>query len=160
MAKTRIKGGKKLDAFLKKAKGAKGVKEVEVGFYDTARYPPMRTGKNGGQRQEPHPVTLVAFWNEFGTKTIPERPFFRNAIQSMQHPILELLKSEVDSRTMIVDRRIADRVGLIGQSEVRQSITKLRTPPNAEWTKRRKGSSNPLIDTGFLRASATYTIVP
>ena len=105
MATTRIKGGKKLDAFLKKAKGAKGVKEVEIGFYDTARYPPVRTGKNGGQKQEPHPVTLVAFWNEFGTETAPERPFFRIAVANMElAPMLALLKGEVDPRTMVSGR--------------------------------------------------------
>ena len=51
MATTRIKGGKKLDAFLRKAKGARGVGEVEVGFYSTARYPPVRTGLKGGRNK-------------------------------------------------------------------------------------------------------------
>lgn len=158
MATTRIKGGKKLDAFLRKAKGAKGVKEVEIGFYDTARYPPVRTGLRGGQKQVPHPVTLVAFWNEFGTATAPERPFFRIAVANMPSPMLALLKGDVDPRTMVVDRSTAGKLGLIGQSEVQKSITKLRTPPNAKYTIERKGSSNPLIDTGFLRQSVTWKI--
>ena len=55
MSKTRIKGGKKLDAFLRKAKYAKGVNNVEVGFYDTATYPPVRTGLRGGQKQNAAP---------------------------------------------------------------------------------------------------------
>ena len=65
MATTRIKGGKRLEAFLRKAKNAKStnnVKEVEVGFYSTARYPPVRTGLNGGQKQSPVAVTNVALW--------------------------------------------------------------------------------------------------
>ena len=36
---TRTRGGKKLDAFLRKAKTAKGVNAVEIGFYSTAKYP-------------------------------------------------------------------------------------------------------------------------
>ena len=158
--KTRIKGGKKLDAFLRKAKYAKGVKEVEVGFYDTATYPPVRTGLRGGQKQKPHPVTIVALWNEFGTKNIPERPFFRNAIVSMQDPVINILKADVNPKTMQVTMRLANKVGQLGQTEIRRSIVRLVTPPNAEWTIKNKGSSNPLIDTGFLWGSATYTIVP
>ena len=96
---------------------------MEVGFYDTARYPPVRTGLRGGQKQTPHPVTLVALWNEFGTKNIPERPFFRNAIQSMQDPIINILKADVNPKTMQVTMRLANKVGQIGQSEIRRSIT-------------------------------------
>ena len=63
-----IKGGKKLNAFIRKAKNAKSVKEIQVGFFSSAKYP------------DGTPVAAVAAWNEFGTKRIKERPFFRNAI--------------------------------------------------------------------------------
>ena len=105
MATTRIKGGKKLDAFLRKAKGARGVGEVEVGFYSTAKY------KDGT------PLTNVALWQEFGTNgtngvgKIPERPFFRIAIRKMEAPALALLKADVDPKTMVVTRRIAEKLG-------------------------------------------------
>ena len=124
MAKTRIKGGKKLDAFLRKAKGAKGVKEVEVGFYSTAKYP------------DGTPVTNVAAWNEFGvpSNNTPERPFFRQAIPRMEAPALALLKAEVDPKTMVVDRRTAGRLGDIGRTEIQKSIVNLRTPKNADVT--------------------------
>ena len=173
MATTRIKGGKKLDAFLRKAKGARGVGQVEVGFYSTARYPPVRTGLKSGQRQDPVTVVEVALWNEFGTWNIPERPFFRIAIQKMGAPALRLLKAEVDPKTMVVERHTAGKLGLIGQSEVQKSIVNLRTPANAPATIKGgfvptktgkiiyvpgKGSSNPLIDTGFLRQSVTWKI--
>ena len=39
-------------------------------------------------------------------------------------------------------------------------LTDLKTPPLAESTIRRKGSSNPLIDTGQLRSSITWQVVP
>ena len=146
MATTRIKGGKKLDAFLRKAKGARGVGQVEVGFYSTARYP------------DGTPVTSVAAWQEFGTKTIPERPFFRIAIGKMGGPALALLKADVDPKTMVVTRATASKLGLIGQKEIRKSITNLRTPPNSPVTILLKGSSNPLIDEGFMRQSVTWKV--
>ena len=118
MPTTRIKGGKRLEAFLRKAKNAKStnnVKEVEVGFYSTARYPPVRTGLKGGQKQSPVAVTNVALWQEFGTWNIPERPFFRTAILLMQTPQLELLKAEINPRTMVVTRRTANKMGMLGK---------------------------------------------
>ena len=45
------------------------------------------------------------------------------------------------------------RWGSFGQTEMTALHCRKKpvvTPPNAEWTKRRKGSSNPLIDTGFM----------
>ena len=82
MAKSRTKGGKKLDEFLRRAKTADGVDTVEIGFFSDAKYP------------DGTPVTNVAAWNEFGTENkdgserIPERPFFRQAIPKMKTPIL------------------------------------------------------------------------
>ena len=51
-AKSSTSGGKKLDAFLRKAKGAKGVDALEIGFYSTAKYADGTS------------VTNVAFYNE------------------------------------------------------------------------------------------------
>ena len=167
MATTRIKGGKKLDAFLRNAKGARGVGEVEVGFYSTAKY------KDGT------PLTNVALWQEFGTNgtngvgKIPERPFFRIAIRKMEAPALALLKADVDPKTMVVTRRIAEKLGFIGQKEIRRSIVNLKTPPNADITihggvfrngygkvvvVKGKGSSNPLLDTGFMHQHVTWVV--
>ena len=69
MARSRTKGGKKLDEFLRRAKTADGVDTVEIGFFSDAKYP------------DGTPVTNVAAYNEFGTNgkdgagAIPERPF-------------------------------------------------------------------------------------
>lgn len=44
-------------------------------------------------------------------------------------------------------------------SDVRRNITALREPELAESTKRRKGSSNPLIDTGTMRNSVQGRVI-
>ena len=124
----RIRGGKKLDDFIRRAELAKGVREVEAGFYATATYP------------DGTPVTNVALWQEFGTETaggdehIPERPFQRNAIPKMADPVLEVLIENVDPMTMVVDRRTAGLAGEAMVAEIQRSIVDLREPPNAPST--------------------------
>ena len=153
MAKSRTKGGKKLDEFLRRAKTADGVNAVEIGFFSDAKYP------------DGTPVTNVAAWNEFGTENkdgserIPERPFFRQAIPKMKTPVLAVLVADVNPRTMVVDRRTAERCGVVGHGVLQRQIVLLKEPPNAPATIKAKGSSNPLLDTGVLLGSATYRVV-
>lgn len=159
---TYVRGGNKLKAFLRRAKTAKArsVKGVDVGYFSDARYPPVRTGKNGGQKQKPVPVAAVAAWNEFGTKDgrVPERPFIRQAIKGADKDLIEVLKENIDPLDMVLTRQTAGKMGQVMVGRIQRSITTLRTPPNAPATIRKKSSSNPLIDTGTLRQSVTYKI--
>ena len=167
MAK-RVKGGKKLNRFIRDAKRAKGVRGVAAGFYSTGRYP------------DGTPVTNVAAWNEFGFKSkyfpvetkdggvrfikratpidVPERPFFRQSIPNMHDPLLDVLYADVDPRTMVVDRSTAGKCGLVMQAEIRRSIVDLKEPENRPATIAIKGSSNPLVDTGFLKQQVTWRV--
>ena len=160
MAKVKVTvkrtGGKKLQRLLREA-GKGGVSGVAVGFFSDAKY------------QDGTPVAAVAAWNEFGTKNIPERPFFRQAIAGMEDGIANIIKARIDPRRMVVDEQLADRVGLYAAAQVQESITSLREPPNAPSTiarKRKKlggkkgvgGGENPLIDTGFMHDSVTWQV--
>ena len=103
----------------------------------------------------------MAAWNEFGTSNgVPERPFFRLAIAGAEDALFALLKREIDPKTLAITQQLADRVGLALQAAIRQSITQLRNPPNAPRTIQPrpagKGSSNPLLDLGFMRESVTF----
>jgi hypothetical protein len=49
-------------------------------------------------------------------------------------------------------------VGEFIASDFRRKITTLRSPPNAPSTVAKKGSSNPLIDTGAMRQSVRSRI--
>ena len=104
------------------------------------------------------PVAAVAAWNEFGTETIPERPFFRRAIAEMEGGISNIVKAGIDTKKMVVDDRLADRVGAYAQGQIQESITALKEPPNAPSTIKEKGSSSPLIDTGHMRESVTWKV--
>ncbi len=151
MAKVTVKvqqrGGKKLQRLLREA-GKGGVSGVKVGFFSTAKY--------GDKRGTP--VAAVAAWNEFGTETIPERPFFRNALAESERGVSNILAKGIDTKKMVVDEHLAGRVGEYVQGKIRDSITALKEPPNAPETVRRKGSSDPLLDTGTLRNSVSWEV--
>ena len=140
--KVQRRGGKKLQRLLREA-GKGGVSGVKVGFFSTAKYDDERGT----------PVAAVAAWNEFGTETIPERPFFRNALAESERGVSNILAKGIDTKKMVVDERLAGRVGAYVKGKIRDSITALKEPPNAPETVRRKGSSDPLLDTGTLRNS-------
>jgi len=50
-------------------------------------------------------------------------------------------------------------VGELAASDVKRTMTTIREPPNSPATIKRKGSSNPTIDTGFTRASVQTRVV-
>ncbi len=107
-------------------------------------------------------LRLYAGANEFGTRDghIPERSFIRAAVDNNG--------TRIDQRAdqvwgQIIDGRLSMNVGLGLMGEfiqrlVTQRITTLRTPPNAAATIARKGSSNPLIDTGRMPQSIRWQL--
>lgn len=149
-----VKGGTRLKRAIRDAKTGRSVTSVEVGFFSTSKYP------------DGTPVTNVAAWNEFGTENkdgsvrTPQRPFFRNATKEMPDAAVAILAAEVDPVTMVVTPQIAAKIGLMAKGKVQKSITRLKDPGNADSTKARKKSKNPLIDTGFMRSQATYRVNP
>ena len=142
-----FKGGQRLEKLFREA-GKRGVKEVTVGFFETAKY---RKGT---------PVAAIAAIHEFGapSKGIPERPFFRQAVTQMQDGVARIVRTGIDAEKMVVDDHLANEVGTYAAAEVKESISQLTSPPNAPSTIAQKGSSNPLIDIGFMRASVSYRV--
>lgn len=101
-------------------------------------------------------VAQYATFNEFGTADIPERPFFRESLRKNRTKYGKALGRALQ-RDLAADRAL----GLIGAeaaADLQESITTLRTPPNAPSTVAQKGSSNPLIDTGRMRQSVTFDV--
>lgn len=147
MAKSKTRGGKKLDAFLRNAKTAQGVESVEIGFFSGDKYP------------DGTPVITVAAVQEFGSgDRIPERPAFRQGVPRIKTTALAVLIADVDPKTMVVTRRTAERVGQAGQGVLRDSYQRLKNPENAPSTIERKGSANPLIDEDTLIDSVDYRV--
>ena len=107
-------------------------------------------------------IATIAAVNNFGSADghIPARPFLQPAIEKgapqyqrlAEVMIPKVLTGEMDM-TMLLEQ-----MGQLAEGHVKQEITDLDTPPNAQSTIDRKGSSSPLIDTGALRQSIRYVI--
>lgn len=93
----------------------------------------------------------------FGTPDIPARRWLDVGAESGMKDILTAvqdgLADGLDSKT------IAMRAGVEAEGAIKQYIADLKSPPNAPSTIRKKGSSNPLIDTGAMRGSVTSVVV-
>lgn len=99
-------------------------------------------------------IAQNAKYQEFGAYNIPPRPFFRNSIKENEKKWVEAYKQGLKKR----ENNVVERVGVLASSDIKATITKLQTPPNAPSTIKQKGSNNPLIDTGLLRASIDYKV--
>ena len=108
----------------------------------------------GADYQDGTPIAHIAAIQEFGStkKNIPERPFFRNWLSKGKraiNAIVETLIGQILDGNLTVDKGLKT-LGIYGVGELKKSIIDLRNPANAPATIARKGSSNPLIDTGTM----------
>lgn len=92
---------------------------------------------------------------------IPERSYIRSGfddrLPKIEKEALKLLKKVLLME--ITPRMYFDLLGDYIVGQIKDYMTKLSSPPNSSITANRKGSSNPLIDTGRLRQSITYRVV-
>ena len=126
---------------------------VEVGVPKGA----MHTSKGGSIS-----MSLLANIHTYGsiTQGIPARPFLIPALQDNQAKYIKYLKSQ--TIPLLFGRTKQARVlGLLGEmasSDVKKYFISGKFAPLAASTIKQKGSSRPLIDTGQLRQSITYSI--
>ena len=126
---------------------------VKVGVLsDAGTYPTDEGGANYAD---------VATFNEFGTSTIPARPFMA---QSFDKNIREINEFIIDRQNAIYDlkeftEKALDKLGVFFVAKVKDVFTSGDFARNAPATIAAKGSSRPLIDTGRLRASINHKVV-
>ena len=87
---------------------------------------------------------------------IPARPWLVPGVRSADDQYLQIIQKGIVDNTPM--EQILNRLGIVAAGAVQKYMTDLKTPPNAPSTIKQKGSSNPLIDTGALRQSVTYSI--
>lgn len=117
---------------------------VQVGVLDNTKYPDGTS------------VASVAFWNEYGTKTAPPRPFFRDTIKQKKDEWSNLARQGIR-----VGYSIDKVLGLVGskmQSDIQLSIMTWKAPPNAAYTIAQKGFDAPLRHTMLLHDSIKYEV--
>lgn len=123
---------------------------LKVGILEGATTP-------DGQRIAPY-----AFWNEFGTKNSPARPFMRQSVTKNKNKWLGVLraalaggKNSADALTM---------VGEVARADIIKEIQSGNFVPNAPRTiakKRAAGKTepdHPLIDTGLMMKAVEYEV--
>ena len=142
-----MRGGDKFRQRLTELAKQAATAKVRVGIVEQANY----EGSDGES------VAQVAFWNEYGTATIPTRPFFRNTIA--QH------KDEWPKQAAALMEAnggdVRQTLGLMGEGvkgQIVETIQNFHTPPNAAATVKKKGFDKPLIDTGTLWRSIDYEV--
>ena len=117
---------------------------VKVGVLDGSRYPDG-TG-----------VASVAFWNEYGTKRIPPRPFFRDTIKQNKEQWVQLAKDAIR-----MGYTVDHMLGLVGasmQNDIQYSIMTWTTPKNADYTEAKKGYNAPLRETMLMHDSIKFEV--
>ena len=91
---------------------------------------------------------------------IPERSFMRSTLKEKKKEIIALQKKmlvQIRKGEMTVEQAL----GLIGEftaDAMSQKLVQLKDPPNTAATIKRKGSNNPLVDTGQTKNSITYEV--
>lgn len=85
---------------------------LQVGWFDSANY-------DGST-----PVAQVAFWQEFGTKSAPPRPFFRPAVDENEGKWANLVESGasavLEGRATMSD--VFNGLGLTAQADIKNAI--------------------------------------
>lgn len=156
-----FKGGAKMDRVLKKMeKGLNGAQGVTVGFLADKQYP-KAYGTRVEHRITPERTTTsvaqVAFWDEFGNKRIPARPYFRTMIE-------EKSPSWGDSMAYLArvhgydGKKIMTNMGIGIQAQLVASIRNWTDPANSPVTVKIKGFNKPLVDEGILQNSVEYRV--
>ena len=141
-----ISGGDKLKARLAEiTTNMENGKSVKIGFFANATYPDGTS------------VAQVAVWNDWGTKRIPPRPFFRTfakqAHDNAAKRIGKLLKAnDYNAETTL------DLLGTFEAGKLKAIINKGMPPPNAPYTIAKKGFDHPLLDTGHMRDSVAHEV--
>lgn len=153
-ARTTDNGKRAFDELVKSVGDVDGA-YVDIGLHDDG------ATEEGGE----YLLAEIGAVHEFGTKpgtvpAIPERSWLRSTSDERQE--------RWGQRSDRALRKIEDggdplqeltAVGELCASDVKRKITTLREPPNAPSTIARKGSSNPLIDTGTMRANVRSRVV-
>ncbi len=101
----------------------------------------------------------IAAYNEFGSSSTPARPFMK---QSFENHGSELQKAcDVANQTLANGgsaEKALNKIGVFCKGLVRQEIVDGGFAPNAESTIAKKGSAQPLIDSGLMRKSVNYVV--
>lgn len=107
-------------------------------------------------------MAMLAAVHEYGSakRKIPERSFIRSWVDNNKTDIKQTISKLY---TLVCDGKInantaLKRLGAYGTGGIKARIREIKTPPLKPRTIARKGSTQPLIDTGQLRNGIHYKV--
>lgn len=118
--------------------------------------------KGAGSYEDGTPIAVIGAVQEFGSADghIPERSFLRVPLaantQLFRQIFKELMPQVLGGQMTMF--QLMESVGARAAAVSQEAISAGIAPPNAPSTIARKGSSTPLVDTGFLRQNITYVV--
>jgi hypothetical protein len=118
---------------------------LRAGFLENATYP------------DGTPVATVAAANEFGTRRIPARPFFRNMIAAKSDEWAPAIGHLLPQNDYDAPKVLA-LAGEAIKGQLQQSIRDTNAPPLSPVTIVRKGFDKPLIDTAHMIMSVGFEV--
>ena len=125
--------------------------EVKVGYQGGENY-----HEEDGKSVD---VLDIAMWNELGTVNTPSRPFMRDAVDKNQALINSFL---AEQKNAIVRgesaQQVYSKIGVFMKGLIQDQIVSGSFTPNAPSTIAKKGSAQPLIDTGLMRQSVNFEV--
>jgi len=95
--------------------------------------------------------------NNFGLG-VPKRPFMAISFAKNKNTYKKLILKELGKIEKLDFTKFANKLGILGQGHVQKEIIALRSPANNPATISAKGSSNPLINTGHMLQSVTFSV--
>lgn len=154
------------------------VKDIDLGFDEIQKQVALLDGsyvlvgfqegtktnlQTKGQRKKKAGFSMaeIAAANEFGTKSIPARPFMATSFDENRAKINKAIQGEyakiLDGKS--TTERSLGLIGLLGAKFIVQKIRAITTPPNSPRTIAIKKSSKPLIDFGQMVQSVRHKVV-
>lgn len=134
------------DALKKELDKLRGGKFALVGIHESA----------GSTADGELTMAQLGAIQHFGNDKIPARPWLDIGVEQGAKEYIETIKEGIADG--LTGDQILEQVGNLAVGYVQQYVVDLKDPPNAQSTIDKKGSSNPLIDTGAMNQSITYTI--
>ena len=147
MTKVKIKSSTSMEKRLQKVLKVLTKNKLHVGFLNNSEHNGPRTDMSNAS---------LALLQEHGTDNIPARPFMTQSLGNKN-----LVKQQIDkqARRLLKDPKSAmSNMGEDMSHLVKETMDRFSTPANAPATIAKKGSDNPLIETGSLRDSVEYDI--
>lgn len=139
---------------------------IEVGIFDTARRVKGQKTIRGKVRVVLEELTnaAVASLQEYGTSTIPARPFIGPMLRQNRRKYVHMIAAAVRDAQKVneqVPKSVWNKIGATMKRDIKEYVLKGLgvPPPNAPSTIAAKGSSRTLVDSKQMIRSVDYRVV-